>query len=134
MILHFLSTHKHRLVFILESSCNNFPGYLEIFYHNNWGFVCDEEWKLEEANLVCKQLGFARGVRSTTQGLVHGPVDESRKITERIDCQGSEDALQKCRIRYVCIHQTCFCQRVRLSCFGELPDMVLPKIAQKSQN
>ena len=74
-------------------------GYLEIFYHNKWGFVCDEEWKLEEANLVCKQLGFARGVRSTTQGLVHGPVDESRQITERIDCQGSEDSLQKCRIR-----------------------------------
>ena len=30
--------------------------------------------------------------------------------------------------------QTCFYQRVRLSCFGELPDVVWPKIAQKSQN
>ena len=30
--------------------------------------------------------------------------------------------------------QTCFCQHVRMSCFSELPDVVLPKIAQKSQN
>ena len=30
--------------------------------------------------------------------------------------------------------QTCFCQWVRLSCFGELPDVVWPKIAQKVQN
>ena len=29
--------------------------------------------------------------------------------------------------------KTCFCQWVRLSCFGELPDVVWPKIAQKSQ-
>ena len=31
-------------------------------------------------------------------------------------------------------NQTCTAQRARLSCFGELPDVVWPKIAQKSQN
>ena len=30
-------------------------------------------------------------------------------------------------------HQTCFCQTFRLSCFDELPDVVLPKIAQICQ-
>ncbi len=45
-----------------------YSGYLEIFYSNDWGFVCDSgSWTMDEANLVCKQLGFARGVRSTTQ-------------------------------------------------------------------
>ena len=29
--------------------------------------------------------------------------------------------------------KTCFCQRCRLSCFGELPDVVWPKIAQKAK-
>ena len=81
-----------------------FLGYLEMFYSNQWGFVCDAgSWTMEEANLVCKQLGFSRGVRSTTQGLVHGPVDESRKITEKVDCQGTEDSLEKCIIRYLSI-------------------------------
>ena len=30
-------------------------------------------------------------------------------------------------------YQTCFCQTFRLSCFGELPDVVLPKNAQNAK-
>lgn len=78
-----------------------FSGYLEIFYSNQWGFVCDAgSWTHQEADLVCKQLGFSRGVRSTTQGLVHGPVDSDRKMTEKVECQGFERHLQECRIKY----------------------------------
>ena len=55
---------------------------------------------MEEAKLVCKELGFPRGVRSTTQGLVHGNVNENRKITENVECDGDENSLKKCRIRY----------------------------------
>ena len=38
-------------------------GYLEIFYSNQWGFVCDAgSWTMQEATMVCKQLGFSRHV------------------------------------------------------------------------
>ena len=30
------------------------------------------------------------------QGLVHGPIDESRKLAERIDCLGTESSLEQC--------------------------------------
>ena len=36
--------------------------------------------------------------------------------------------------RCMVCNQTCLCQRVRLSCFRELPDVVWPKIVQKRQN
>lgn len=79
-----------------------------MFYGQQWGFVCDSSsWTLQEASLVCKQLGFSRGVRSTTQGLVYGPIDEDRKITERVECQGHESKLDKCRIRYKNRAQQC---------------------------
>ena len=75
-------------------------GYLEISHSNQWGYVCDGgSWTMEEAKLVCKELGFPRGVRSTTQGLVHGSVNEKRKITENVECDGDENSLKKCRIR-----------------------------------
>ena len=46
-------------------------GYLEMFHSNKWGLVCDGgSWTVEEAEVVCRQLGFRRGVRRTTQG--HG--------------------------------------------------------------
>ena len=34
------------------------------------------------------------------QGLIHGPVNLERKMTETVECRGSEDSLEKCSIRY----------------------------------
>ena len=72
-------------------------GYVQIFSHNKWGWVCDSgSWTMEEADLVCKQLGFPRGVKKTTQGLVHGPVEQGDRATESVDCKGGERELEEC--------------------------------------
>ena len=85
----------------LRGGKSPFSGYLEISRNDQWGFVCDSgTWTFEEADIVCKQLGFKRGVRSTTQGLIHGTIDESRKMTETVDCQGNEQGIEDCRIKY----------------------------------
>ena len=46
---------------------STYKGYLEIFHSDQWGLVCDDDWNREEADIVCKQLGFTRGVATTTQ-------------------------------------------------------------------
>ena len=85
----------------LRGGKSPFEGYVEVEYNDEWGFVCDAgSWTFEEANLVCQELGFHRGMRSTTTGFVHGPVDETRRITDRVDCSGSEESLSECRIKY----------------------------------
>ena len=54
----------------LRGGVQPYSGYLEVSYSDEWGFVCDSgSWTMAEANIVCKQLGFGRGIRSTTQGM-----------------------------------------------------------------
>ena len=60
----------------------------------------------------------AAGGESTVYNLIYfGPLNYSWKEVVNIG-----------------INQTCFCQTSRMSHFGELPDVVLPKIAKKCQN
>lgn len=33
-----------------------------MFHSGQWGTVCDDHWSEIDANIVCKELGFARAI------------------------------------------------------------------------
>lgn len=47
-------------------------GNVEIFHNGAWGSICDDEWDMKDATVVCKQLGFG-GVEKITHGSHFGP-------------------------------------------------------------
>ena len=36
----------------------NYSGRVDVCFNNVWGTVCDGGWGIDEAMVVCKQLGF----------------------------------------------------------------------------
>lgn len=45
-----------------------FAGNIEILHDGKWGNICDDEWDLNEAHVICRQLGFAGCKKITHSG------------------------------------------------------------------
>jgi hypothetical protein len=49
-----------------------FAGNVEIYHMDKWGSICDDEWDMREATVVCRQLGYERAYR-VTHSSMFGP-------------------------------------------------------------
>ena len=43
----------------LFDGANALQGRVEICVNNTWGTICDDDWGVSDAAVVCSQLGFA---------------------------------------------------------------------------
>jgi hypothetical protein len=69
-------------------------GRVEIYYSGEWGTVCHNLWSFNDAQVVCRQLGYSGTIRSRTAAY-YG--QGSGKIwMDRVTCSGSESRLSSC--------------------------------------
>uniref|UniRef100_UPI00398E94B1 scavenger receptor cysteine-rich domain-containing protein DMBT1-like n=1 Tax=Pristiophorus japonicus TaxID=55135 RepID=UPI00398E94B1 len=69
-------------------------GRVEIYYNGSWGKVRDKLWDINDANVVCRQLGCGSAIaayKSSKYGESEGPV-----WVNDVQCEGNESQLRNC--------------------------------------
>ena len=68
---------------------------MEIFYNGTWGTICDDNWDIKDAHVVCYELGFSKALSAPTKaqfGAGSGPI-----WLDNVQCEGTESSLTNCR-------------------------------------
>ncbi|XP_071265026.1 uncharacterized protein [Salvelinus alpinus] len=69
-------------------------GRVEIYYSGQWGTVCDDDWDMNDAKVVCKQLGCGSAMSST--GSARFGQGTEQIWMDNIKCSGNENTLTQC--------------------------------------
>ncbi|XP_058789027.1 uncharacterized protein LOC131662991 [Phymastichus coffea] len=78
-------------------------GYVEVQgEHPGWGSVCDlrNRWTVDEASVVCKQLGYNRGASSAWQGRPKTSQVPAWIAASSVNCYGNETKFQFCKFSH----------------------------------
>ena len=78
---------------------NGGPNYgrVEVYHNGQWGTVCDDSWGMNDANVVCCELGFpsaSSAPYSARYGQGSGPI-----WMDEVNCHGGEASIMNCAHR-----------------------------------
>ena len=73
-------------------------GRVEVFYDGQWGTVCDDAWDINDANVVCRQLGFSQLATNAWSSAYYGQGSGPIWIDD-VACSGGESHIYNCRHR-----------------------------------
>ena len=74
------------------STCSE--GRVEVFHNNIWGTVCDDSWDINDARVICRQLGYRDAISSP--GSARFGAGRGKIWLDNVNCQGDEASIVYC--------------------------------------
>ncbi|XP_054254406.1 deleted in malignant brain tumors 1 protein-like [Indicator indicator] len=71
-------------------------GRVEVLHEQRWGTVCDDSWDLQDARVVCRQLGCGEAI-SAPGSARFGPGSDPIWL-DTVHCAGTEATLSQCQL------------------------------------
>ncbi len=78
----------------LVGGSNPCAGRVEVHHRGQWGTVCQDDWDMTEAAVVCRELGCGEPVDAL--GSAHFGQGSGPIWTRSMLCTGSESTLKNC--------------------------------------
>ncbi|XP_075430044.1 lysyl oxidase homolog 3 isoform X2 [Ascaphus truei] len=72
-------------------------GRVEVFYNQEWGTICDDDFTLENAHVLCRHLGFTDATGWTHSAKYGKGV--GRVWLDNVNCVGNEKSISDCKSR-----------------------------------
>ncbi|XP_028407297.1 deleted in malignant brain tumors 1 protein-like [Dendronephthya gigantea] len=73
-------------------------GRVEVFYHGQWGTICDDGWNIRDTRVICRQLGYPDAVRTLRRHEV--PAGSGQIWFSYVACSGDEQNITSCFYRW----------------------------------
>ncbi|XP_029949275.1 deleted in malignant brain tumors 1 protein-like [Salarias fasciatus] len=103
----------------LANSGNRCSGRVEIFHAGQWGTVCDDHWDLDNANVVCRQLGCG-AAQSALSNAAFGP-GRGPIWLDNVFCSTNDSSISDCRHSGFGVHNCGHHEDASVLCEGQ-PD------------
>lgn len=79
----------------LAGGLNEAEGRVEIYYEGEWGTVCDQGWDINDATVVCHQLGYQQALVIMIEASSFDPGSGPIHLQD-VACLGNESNLFVC--------------------------------------